>query len=256
MSEILQSRSRSVAHLLTRRVAARAAALLAFIIPLAVLGSYSLSRIAGARHPEAAGALTFALCGIGGVCVLWALARRHSYPHDRLGLCNIVTLTRGVGIAMMAGLLTVPVERLGWGLVLLAGLLLALDGIDGWAARRAKLQSRFGARLDVETDVAFALTLAALAIALGQAGIWFLALGFLRPLYLGAGHLWPVLRAPLPDAAWRKRMAALQMGVQVAILAPVIPSYVANSVAALLLCAMIASFAVDIRSQLHRTTIA
>lgn len=235
-----------------RRAALHATGLLVITLPLGVMMSFMIAQGAGASRPEAAALLTAGLSTFGAALVVYGLLNRQGFPHDRLGLCNIITLSRGVGIAVMAGLVLAPVSQLGWALVVMSGVLLALDGVDGWAARRARLQSQFGARLDVETDVAFAFTLAALAVALGQVGIWFLALGLLRPTYLLAGRFWPALRAPLPDATWRKRMAAVQMTVQVALLAPILTPPVTMWMGATLLTAMVISFSVDIRSQLRR----
>jgi phosphatidylglycerophosphate synthase len=161
-------------------------------------------------------------------------------------------MLRAAGIAALAGLLVVPgaldpVGGLGWILVALAALVLALDGADGWAARRSGLRSTFGARFDVEADVAFALVMAALAWQAGKVGVWFLALGGLRPAFLLARALWPQLRTPLPEAMWRKRVAAVQMVVQVVLMAPVIVPPVSYLLAGVLLAGVILSFAVDIR---------
>ena len=223
------------------------AVLLAVIFPLALASAYALAAIAGAHRPGLSVALTSVLYVVGALAVLVALMAEGRYPHPRLGLCNVITLTRAAGVAVMAGLVLAPVTGLGWGLVALAAGVLVLDALDGWAARRARLQSAFGARLDVETDVAFALTLAALAVALGQVGPWFLLLGLMRPLFLGAGRVWPALRAPLPEARWRKRMAAAQMTVQVVLIAPVIAPPLSVWIGAVMLVAVLASFAVDIR---------
>lgn len=247
MTDLLHSTSFPARPAHPRRVARQGAALLTVIFPLAVGAAYALAIVAGAAHPGYAAGLTSSLYVLGALAVLLGLQSEGRYPHARLGLCNVITFTRAAGITVMAGLVLAPVSGLGWVLVALAGGMLALDGLDGWAARRAQLQSQFGARLDVETDVAFALTLAALAVALGQVGPWFLLLGLMRPLFLVAGRVWPALRAPLPDARWRKRMAALQMTVQVVLIAPVLAPPVSTWLGAALLTAMVVSFAVDIR---------
>lgn len=238
-----------------RRATLQGTALLLLLVPLAMMLSYLLAIQANAPSPEAAASLTALVCALGAGAILSGLSRRDSFPHARLGLCNVITLTRAAGIAALAGLLVTPLATPGWGLSLFALALLLLDALDGWAARRADLQSPFGARLDVETDVAFALTLAAVAVAMGQAGAWFLALGLLRPAFLLAARLWPALRAPLPEAMWRKRMAGLQMVVQVALISPLLAPPASTLLAAALLAAMLASFAIDIRwlaRQAHR----
>ena len=229
----------------------RAALVLAGLIPCATLASLSLARAGGAADPLQAAALTLGLCLAGGAAILAGLSGQH-YPHTRLGLCNLLTMLRAAGIAALAGLLVVPgaldpAGGLGWTLVALAAAVLALDGADGWAARRSGLRSGFGARFDVEVDVAFALVTAALAWQAGKVGIWFLALGGLRPAFLLARAVWPQLRAPLPEAAWRKRVAALQMILQVVLLAPVIVPPASQLLAGALLAGVVLSFAVDIR---------
>ncbi|MGP9789196.1 CDP-alcohol phosphatidyltransferase family protein [Roseinatronobacter sp. NSM] len=223
---------------------------------IASLGGYGLGQAAG-MGPRAAlvcAALAAAVWLVGAVGVLAGLKPAY-FPHDRLGLANVVTLWRGACIAAMAGVLAVPqalAQGGGWLLAGLAALVLALDGVDGWAARRAGLSSRFGARLDVETDVAFALVTAALAVAAGKVGVWFLALGLLRPAFLGAAYVWPVLRAPLPPSQRRRMVAGLQMGAQVALLAPILTAPVSGLVGGAVLLVVGVSFAVDIRALLAR----
>lgn len=217
----------------------------------AIGASYLLAVFQGADAPQYAALATLAICVAGSFLVLHGLSV--AYPYARLGLCNILTMTRAAGIAVMAGLLVVgsgaPPD---WSLVLLAGGVLAIDALDGWAARRSGLSSAFGARFDVEADVAFAVVMAALAWQTGKVGPWFLALGALRPTFLLARAAWPRLRGDLPDAMWRKSVAALQMTVQVLLLAPVIVPPVSQVIGAALFAAVVVSFAVDIRWLLTR----
>ncbi len=239
-----------------RAVRMQAALLLALLIPGAAIASFLLARTAQANLPLLAAFVTAAVAMIGGA-IIWSGLRAVFYPHDRLGLCNMITMTRGAGIAVLAGLVVTPsalvsLPWMGWLLVAVASLTLVLDGVDGWAARRSGLGSRFGARLDVETDVAFAIVLALLAWQADKVGVWFLALGALRPAYLLAGSIWPALHAPLPPALWRKTMAALQMSVQVALLAPIVVTPVSTWMGAALLSAMVLSFGIDVAGQFRR----
>jgi phosphatidylglycerophosphate synthase len=237
-------------------VRAQAALVLALLIPAAAAGSFLLARTAQATVPVLAAVVTAAICVVGGA-IIWSGLRMVFFPHDRLGLCNMITMARGAGIAVLAGLAVTPsaleaLPWISWLLVAVAALTLGLDGVDGWAARRSGLGSRFGARLDVETDVAFAIVVALLAWQSDKVGAWFLLLGALRPAYLLAGMIWPALQAPLPPAFWRKFMAAMQMTIQVALLAPVIVAPVSTLLGLVLLAAMAASFAVDILGQFRR----
>ncbi|MFN4172884.1 MAG: CDP-alcohol phosphatidyltransferase family protein [Pseudorhodobacter sp.] len=222
--------------------------LMAVLVPLAMAASWFLAEGAGAGQ---AAFLAGGLCLLGGAAVLWGL-RTEFHPHDRLGLANGITLTRAAGIAALAGLLATPLGEAGWTLAVVAAGLLALDGVDGWAARRSGLASRFGARFDMETDVIFALVLALLAWQADKAGLWFVLLGLLRPLYLAAATLWPALRRPLPPSRRRRATAGLQMAGQVAVLAPVLPPPESTVVAGLLLVGVALSFAVDIRWQIRQ----
>ncbi len=221
------------------------------IVPLSGFAAAWLANAGGAAQPKLAAILTWVIASIGAVAVSHGLERLN-YPHARLGLCNTLTLLRAASIAALAGLLATPevldpASGLGWGLVLLALLTLSLDGVDGWAARRSGLRSDFGARFDMETDVAFALVLAALAWQSEKVGIWFLALGLIRPAFLLAGLILPALRHPLPDAFWRKTVAAVQMGGQVLILAPIVTPGLSHVLGIILMAGVTTGFAVDIR---------
>lgn len=236
-----------------RSVMVQAIGTLGVLGPVAIWLSYALAQFGGAPAPQDAALATAALLVLGSAGVVLALWRG-AYPHDRLGWCNVVTATRGAGICILAGLVFVPnaLGTLGWALTGLAAITLALDGLDGWLARRSGLRSEFGARFDVESDVAFATVLALLAWQADKVGPWFVALGLLRPAYLAASLFLPAMRIPLPDAVWRKCMAAMQMIVQVAILAPVILPPASSLIAGALLSVMVVSFAVDIRWQFRQ----
>ncbi len=66
---------------------------------------------------------------------------------------------------------------LGWMLVGLGVVAVALDGVDGVLARSRNEASAFGARFDMETDALLILVLAALVWQHGKAGAWILAAG-------------------------------------------------------------------------------
>lgn len=234
-----------------RRAQAQAAWLLVALIPGATLSAFALAETGGASGPMASGLLTLVVGLVGGGLVLHGLSGG-LYPHPRLGFCNIVTLIRAAGIAVLAGLTLSPQALQGplaldWALVALAAAVLSLDLVDGWAARRSGLKSEFGARFDVETDVAFAIVLAVLAWQADKVGLWFLALGALRPLFLLILAVWPRLNRPLPDAIWRKWVAATQMIGQVALLAPVVQPPVSEALAAAILAGVAVSFLYDLR---------
>jgi phosphatidylglycerophosphate synthase len=184
--------------------------------------------------------------GLGGVAMLRGLAL--GYPHRRFGLANTITLARAAGVAVLAAAVFAPLadEAARWGLTALAALILAFDGLDGWAARRSGLASDFGARFDVEVDTAFALVLAVLVWHAGVVGAWVILLGLFRPAFVVAGRVWAPLAAPLPEAVWRKSVCVAQIGVLIALISPPMPSLLAPWLALAMLGVLIASFARDI----------
>jgi phosphatidylglycerophosphate synthase len=176
---------------------------------------------------------------------------RYHYPHHSLGLCNVVTHFRATLVALLAAPLLAP-EGLAaspaaaWAVTGIAGLALALDGVDGWLARRAGLVSRFGARFDVEIDALLAIMLAVLAWTTGKAGIWVLGLGVIRYAFVAAGILLPWLSAPLPERLRRKAICALQLTCLVALQAPLLQPPASELLAAAVLVPLLWSFAIDI----------
>lgn len=206
---------------------------------------YQRGRSADGRYLTACIVLTPALLALGwtlthsvaGVAAAFAafatmagmagLALRRHYPHERLGVANIVTLSRTAIIAALCGLLAVPgllaeSDPLAWTVLAIAILSLSLDGVDGYFARRQGLTSDIGARFDMEIDSVFALLLALLCWQSGKAGLWVLVLGGMRYLFLAAAVVWPWLMASLPERFSRKAICVVQIAVLIALLAPII----------------------------------
>ncbi|HEY1900534.1 MAG TPA: CDP-alcohol phosphatidyltransferase family protein [Steroidobacteraceae bacterium] len=181
----------------------------------------------------------------GTALVLIGLPKHH--PFESFGAANQVTLARGALVALLAGLIG---ERGVAGVPLLATLVAvavaALDGVDGWLARRTQMASRFGARFDMETDAVLILVLAVLAQQFGRVGVWVLASGLLRYAFVGAGVAMPCLRHPLPPSERRKAVAVIQVVALIATLAPFIPAAWAAPLAGIGLCALTWSFLLDV----------
>ena len=164
-----------------------------------------------------------AMAGYAAIAALILAGLAQHAPHRRFGAANAVTLARAVAAALFIGVLcdgapSAPAGR--WLLALAGTAALLLDGVDGWAARKTGLASRFGARFDMEVDALFMLVLAALVWRAGQAGGWVLTAGLLRYIFLGAGWLWPVLAAPLPPLFRRKAICVAGSVALLAALAP------------------------------------
>lgn len=95
-------------------------------------------------------------------------------PVGRFGAANTVTFARLCGIA---GLPWLEPFALAW----MALALFALDGADGWIARRGGLAGEFGEFADKESDALLVLMLCAILYRLPDGiGPWILAPGALR----------------------------------------------------------------------------
>lgn len=180
------------------------------------------------------------------VCLAVAALIGRSYPHDRLGACNVVTMIRAALVCALLPPLLAG-HPAGWPVAGLAALALALDGVDGWLARRSGLASDFGARFDVEVDAALALMLALHGLAGTPIGAEVLLLGVIRYGFVLAGFVWPWLAAPLPRSQRRRMICVMQMAVLIALLTPILPDEPAIWLVRAMALTLIWSFAVDSR---------
>jgi phosphatidylglycerophosphate synthase len=123
---------------------------------------------------------------------------------------NLVTLARAALVggvaALVANSLRRPVDVAV--LVALAAVALALDGVDGWLARRTGTASALGGRFDLEVDAFLILVLSGYAAR--SLGAWVLLIGLARYLLLAAGYVWPWLQRDSPARYWAKVVAATQ----------------------------------------------
>jgi phosphatidylglycerophosphate synthase len=176
-----------------------------------------------------------------------AVAGQH-HPHPRFGPANSVTMIRAMMVALVAALAGRPVTQgLLWWVIGATALVAALDGLDGWLARRTGMSSEFGARFDMETDALLILVLSILVRQQGKAGAWVLLCGLMRYLFVAGGWIRPWLAQPLRSTFRGKTVAVLQLlGLGIA-LAPIVPTPLSAVVAAITLVALAWSFAIDIR---------
>ena len=178
---------------------------------------------------------------------LWRFHSRGTASH-RFGLANWVTLFRLNLVALM--LVAVwpgePDIVQSWLLFLIAATALALDGVDGWLARRRREASEVGERFDMGADTAFTIITSLCLVAFGLVGAWVLLLGLLRPAFATAGRLWPALRTPLPASRGRKIACAGSLACLVAGLAPPLAP-LAPALAVLALVQLVWSFGRDLR---------
>ncbi|MFL4470593.1 CDP-alcohol phosphatidyltransferase family protein [Tateyamaria armeniaca] len=191
------------------------------------------------------GAVTVPLLVFTATVMIVGYGLAHSYEHSRLGLCNIVTLSRAAMVAFIAGAVLVP-DRSVWIVFGIAVLAFALDGVDGWLARRTGLVSDFGARFDMEVDAGLGAVISLWLLAGGIAGPEILILGFMRYAFVAASYLWPALQAPLPHSLRRKVICVVQIAALIILMCPLTPQAVLLPIGALAAVLLSGSFLTDI----------
>ncbi|WP_031077931.1 CDP-alcohol phosphatidyltransferase family protein [Streptomyces sp. NRRL S-118] len=181
----------------------------------------------------------------------WAVltrALRRSWPrHMPFGPANGVTLTR----TTLVGGVTALVAELFVGrppavvLAALTAVALALDAVDGRVARRTGTATALGARFDMEVD-AFLILVLSVQVA-RSLGVWVLAIGAMRYVFVAAARVLPWLNGPLPPSTARKTVAAVQGVVLLVAGAGVVPAAAAYAVVLVALALLVWSFGRDIR---------
>lgn len=169
------------------------------------------------------------------------------HPFSRIGPANQITLFRAALVAAAVGQVGEPASvRAAWLAVGITGLAAILDGVDGWLARRSGHSSAFGARFDMETDALLILGLSVLVWQHGKAGLWVLACGSMRYVFVACTRLVPWMGGPLRSTLRGKTVAIGQLVGLGAALSPAVPSPYSNVTSAVTLAALGWSFAVDV----------
>lgn len=172
------------------------------------------------------------------------------YPHRRFGYANLVTAFRG-SLVSLTGATVICFESLHqadtvlWALVGVVTLALALDGIDGYLARKYRQESELGARFDMEVDALLILILSVAAAVLAKAGAWVLLIGLMRYGFVAAGWFFPALAADLPPSFRRKLVCVVQVSALCLILVPFVSVPLSSYLAAISLAMLAMSFAID-----------
>ncbi|MFC8679942.1 CDP-alcohol phosphatidyltransferase family protein [Microbacterium ureisolvens] len=177
------------------------------------------------------------------VLLTLGLRRRRA---ERFGAANAVTATRSALVGIITALVVASFDGATATvlLVTLAAVALALDGVDGFVARRTSSQSELGARFDMEVDAYLLLVLCVYDVRL--VGWWVLVIGLLRYAFVVAGWLLPWMQHTLPPRYWRKVVTAL-CGVALTIVAAqVLPAAGNIAVAAVALIVVLESFGRDV----------
>lgn len=195
---------------------------------------------------------TAVLLCIGALLVLLPLRAHH--PFDRLGAANLITMIRGVLVLLLLGFVGMgAAPRLQIAALCVAMISAALDAVDGWAARRTQMSSAYGARFDMETDALLILALSVLVWQFDKAGVWVLASGLMRYVFIAAGMVMPWLQRPLPPSLRRKAAAALQAVSLVVAVAPFVPPGISGPLCGFALAVLTWSFLIDIAWLRRRT---
>ncbi len=169
-------------------------------------------------------------------------------PGDGFGAANRVTLVRATLVLPLASLplhTTTSDARDLWWIIAVAAIAMALDGVDGWVARRYGATA-FGARFDMELDAFLLLVLSLLVWQTGNVGPWVLIIGGLRYLFVLAGWVWPCLRGDLPPR-WRRKAGCVVQGAALLFcLLPMVSPVGAIAVAGVAATGLVISFAIDV----------
>jgi CDP-diacylglycerol---glycerol-3-phosphate 3-phosphatidyltransferase len=157
----------------------------------------------------------------------------HNHRHDEtqvlpsFGLGTVLTVIRGVLLAMLAGLIVLPRPISGWLAWLPAGLYLSAavaDYLDGLAARLSNHATLLGQEYDMDLDALGILIAPLLGVLYGQLPVWYLLVSAARYLFIVG--IWWLKRAgkpvyPLTNSPARRYLAGFQMGFCAIVLMPV-----------------------------------
>ena len=180
---------------------------------------------------------------IAGGVVVTVLAMRF-LSTQTLGLANQITLLRGSLIALLFGLIAdYPAP---WLVVITASIVLMLDGLDGWIARRFHIANNFGARFDMETDALLLLVLSGLVWQYEQAGPWVLLAGLIRYIFIIFSYFLPFLGQPLPPRRRRQAAFVFQVIALIVCISPIFVQPLSSVIALAGLIVLVVSFSIDV----------
>jgi phosphatidylglycerophosphate synthase len=176
--------------------------------------------------------------------VLAGLSGHH--PFARFGIANQITTARAALVVLVAALVGEPPRPILAASAAAASLVVtALDGLDGWLARRAGMQSRFGARFDMEVDGLLILALSLLVAEYGKAGRWVVLSGLMRYVFVAAGWTAGWLQHPLAPSRRRQTICVVQIVALTLAIVPAIGPPFSRLLAAAGLLTLSYSFLVD-----------
>jgi phosphatidylglycerophosphate synthase len=151
------------------------------------------------------------LAFVSALCFLILVARSWGRwtPGGRFGAPNMVTSLR---LFMTLGLLMGYERQPNRVVAACALLILLLDVLDGWLARRMRQISEFGAHFDVEADAMLVLTLSMVLFTARIAGPWVLLAGLWRYIYVLAPAVAPTPHGEAKRSRLGRLLYVLMMG--------------------------------------------
>ena len=178
-----------------------------------------------------------------GITLVAALGRHEATGLGPAGAVTLVRAELACAVAALTADSFVDPAPVGL-LVALTAVALLLDAVDGQVARRTGTVTRLGARFDMEVD-AFLIAVLSVYVA-PDLGVWVLAIGAMRYVYVAAGWVFEWLRRPTPPRYWAKVVAAVQGVVLMVAAAEVVPQVWARVAVALALVLLVESFGRDV----------
>lgn len=172
------------------------------------------------------------------------------HPHARFGPANTITAVRAAITLTVAAAIpmasTLALDSTAWWVPVAAVfLVLILDGVDGHVVRVTGQQSAFGARFDMEVDAFLGLVVVVLLWQAGKCGVWVLALGTMRYVFVAAAYRYPWLAAPLFASLRRRVVCVIQIASLGVMLMPVVQPPLSTLIGIVALVLLSASFRRD-----------
>lgn len=107
----------------------------------------------------------------------WIQAEKNFNVADKITLSRWILFTTSALVAIL-------LKDSNWWVLIGVSLAVALDGLDGWMARKLQIASEYGRILDMEVDHMTTSLLVAISVMIIGISPWLLCLNLLRPLYL------------------------------------------------------------------------
>jgi phosphatidylglycerophosphate synthase len=99
----------------------------------------------------------------------------------------------------------------------------------------------------MEVDAFLIMALSVLAWRDGKAGVWVIASGLLRYLFVAAGWIWPWMERPLEPSRRRQTVCVIQIVSLIVVVSPIAGPPFSAIAAGAALAVLVWSFAVDTR---------